>query len=211
MHRCYNFFWSNPWHNHSSCKANTLVLYLKNTALHHSYQWQQVFRFWNYTLFQVLSLKKNISECEYFYRQQIGQWTYFLANFLIKRTLYSKGHQPLCNWDLLLGYRLTLRATSFIHTFKIQSLLNLPLIMLPLMMLIYVTILIILMPFSKQARGRPTWSLGPGARGHRVGDSCFIVMDAPSIYGLTAGHTASMKYQRFLVILYLSHANACNT
>jgi len=31
--------------------------------------------------------------------------------------------------------------------------------MLPLMMLIYVTILIILMPFSKQACGRPTWSL----------------------------------------------------
>jgi len=28
-----------------------------------------------------------------------------------------------------------------------------------LMMLIYVTILIILMIFSKQARGRPTWSL----------------------------------------------------
>jgi len=31
--------------------------------------------------------------------------------------------------------------------------------MLSLMMLIYVTILIILMQFSKQARGQPTWSL----------------------------------------------------
>jgi len=45
------------------------------------------------------------------------------------------------------------------HTFEIKILLNLPLIMSSLMMLIYVTILIILMLFSKQARGRPTWSL----------------------------------------------------
>jgi len=59
--RCYNFFWSNSCRNHSSCKANTLVLCLKNTALHHCYQWQQVFLFWNYMLFQVLSLK-NIEE-----------------------------------------------------------------------------------------------------------------------------------------------------
>ena len=31
-------------------------------------------------------------------------------------------------------------------------------------------------------------------------------MDAPSIYSLTAGHIASMKQQRFLVILDLNHA-----
>ena len=70
-----------------------------------------------------------------------------------------RGHQPLCNGELLLGHRFTLRATSLIHTSENKFLLNLPLIMLSIMMLIYVTILIILMLFSKQARGRPTLSL----------------------------------------------------
>jgi len=45
-----------------------------------------------------------------------------------------------------------------IHTSEIKNLLNLP-SSYHLMMLIYVTILIISMLFSKQARGRPTWSL----------------------------------------------------
>jgi len=43
--------------------------------------------------------------------------------------------------------------------------------MLTLMMLIYVTILIILMLFSKLARGRPAWSLrATWCPRHRVGD-----------------------------------------
>jgi len=40
-----------------------------------------------------------------------------------------------------------------------KILLNLPLIMLSLMILIYMKIRIIIMLFSKQTRGRPTWSM----------------------------------------------------
>jgi len=44
------------------------------------------------------------------------------------------------------------------------------------MMLIYVTILIILMLFSKQARGLPTWSLrDTWSPGHRVADPRYEV------------------------------------
>jgi len=45
-----------------------------------------------------------------------------------------------------------------LHTSEIKFLLNFPLIMLSLMMF-YVTMLIILMLFSKQARGQSTCSL----------------------------------------------------
>ena len=63
---------------------------------------------------------------------------------------YSRGHQPFWNCELLLVHRLMRRATSFMHTFEIKILLNLPLI---------IWVLIMLMIFLEPARGRPTWSL----------------------------------------------------
>ena len=61
-----------------------------------------------------------------------------------------RGDQPFCNCELLLVYRLIRRATSLMHTSEIKILLNLPLI---------IRVLIMLMLFLEQARGRPTWSL----------------------------------------------------
>ena len=72
--------------------------------------------------------------------------------------MYSRGHQPFWNCELLLGYRLMRRATSLIHTSEIKILLNLPSVILVLIFF-NVKALTMLMLFLEGARGRPTWSL----------------------------------------------------
>jgi len=68
-----------------------------------------------------------------------------------------RDHQPFCNCELLLVYRLKRRATSLMHTSTIKSLLNLPPIILVLIF-VNVKTLIMLTLFLEQARG------------HHVGD-----------------------------------------
>ena len=76
----------------------------------------------------------------------------------VKRTalLNARGHQPLWNWGLLIGYQLTRRAINLINNSE-QNFAQFA-FMLLLMILIYMKILITLMLFSKQARVRRTWS-----------------------------------------------------
>ena len=75
-----------------------------------------------------------------------------------RSTFYARGHKPLWNCKLLLVCRLMRRATSLIHIFEIKILLNLPSIIFVLTFVNMKTSTM-LMLFSEQARGRPTWSL----------------------------------------------------
>ena len=80
------------------------------------------------------------------------------ASSVVAKVVELRGHQPFWNCELLLVYRLNLRATSLIHTSEMKVLLNL-LSIISVLIFVNVKTLILLMLFLEQARGRRTWSL----------------------------------------------------